>query len=625
MIDAWRLGHFKKFGHKKEFPLKPLTILSGVNSSGKSSLLQSILLVKQTLMGASPDRAIALNGPLVQLGAYSDIHNANTPEGDGGGDGVSEAVSFGWTLSEGAFSDNIASYGYLILEAERCEVKVDFKVSNASRKKSHLSSEMYPTLLETSVRIILADEDGSKYEQHLSLSKSKGGGRPLQVDTSDLEGAFDPQEYLVSDVDDETRKEILGSFPSARLSGGSLQNFLPNGVAIRYDRAKFEQAEIRSAILQEHSPTRRRPRLSIQIPSRIIDFIQEHARKVFETAEKSPAARRAAEAFEQLASGSSLLELHRAIQSIHPSTRKRLIIAFKENKDLLDGILKEITTSDLTLTKRTPEIFDLISSINSQFFRFHVHYVGPLRDEPRPIYSSRQISSSTDVGPRGEFTAAVLSLNEQTTVNYLFPDLVREDRLTFVTRKASLPKALSEWIEYLGVASSVLVSERGSLGYELKVKTQTDQYHRDLTNVGVGVSQILPVVISVLLAAPGATVLLEQPELHLHPRVQSRLCDFFLAASKQNKQLIIETHSEHIIERLRLRIAQDESSEIMSNSSIYFFDNSPEAASSISISEYGAVMDWPHGFFDESSDQTSRILEASMKKRVARKKSRRRD
>lgn len=617
MIDAWRVGSFKKFGGKKEFSLSPLTILSGINSSGKSSLLQSILLVKQTVMSASPDRVIALNGPLVQLGAYSDVYNPDSNSETEALDGV----SFGWTISRREADGIDPFHRHFYEDYDRVTIDVDFRVSNAPRKKSNLSSEMYPTLIETSVGLKVDEEDGTETHLHLALKKSKGGGRPLLVDTSLLEGRFDPQEYLVSSVDEQTKKDLLGELPRARLSGGSLQNFLPDAVAIRYDRAQDEQAAIKSMVLGDSLISRRRA--SMQIGADVVKYIKEYAAKTFSTAEPSDATKRAASSFEQLAEDASVFDFHRSLRAVHPSTKKRLVDAFKENSSELEQILASREASDLTLTKRTPSVAGIVASVTSDFFRFHVHYVGPLRDEPKPIYSSRQISSSTDVGPRGEFTAAVLSLNEQTVVSYFFPEAKLSDNLELRQKEATLPVALADWLDYLGVASDVSVSEKGSLGYELKVRTQTDKFHRDLTNVGVGVSQILPVLITVLLAAPSATILLEQPELHLHPSVQSRLGDFFLAASRQGKQVVVETHSEHIIERLRLRIAQEASDTISLSSSIYFFDNSANAARRVEISKYGAIIDWPDGFFDESSDQTSRILEASMKKKIASKKSKR--
>ena len=78
MLANWTLENFKSVGTKLTLPLSPITVLVGANSSGKSSIIQSILLIKQTLRYAATDRAIALNGPLLKLGNYQDVRNVMT-------------------------------------------------------------------------------------------------------------------------------------------------------------------------------------------------------------------------------------------------------------------------------------------------------------------------------------------------------------------------------------------------------------------------------------------------------------------------------------------------------------------------------------------------------------------
>ncbi len=108
-----------------------------------------------------------------------------------------------------------------------------------------------------------------------------------------------------------------------------------------------------------------------------------------------------------------------------------------------------------------------------------------------------------------------------------------------VTR--TLEAAVIDWLQYLGVANSVSSRDQGKLGHELKVAlSDTDSTH-DLTHVGVGVSQVLPILVICLLADRDSTLVFEQPELHLHPKVQTLLGDFFLSMALINKQCIVET------------------------------------------------------------------------------------
>ncbi|MBU3000983.1 DUF3696 domain-containing protein [Roseovarius nubinhibens] len=615
MIDVWRVGNFKKFSEKKEFLFKRLTILSGVNSSGKSSLLQSMLLVKQTVMNSSPDRAISLNGPLLQLGSFTDIGNfpKEMPE-------KSKKVSFGWEMSRddnddtGTFDPSIYSEG----QPRKC--KLDFELSAASRKNSNISTEMYPTLERASVSLIVDEEndDEGPREHFLSVKRSSGRGKKYKFDSTSLPiSNFDPNEYLIEAIDEHSEQGALANLPRAKILGCGLRNFSPSNLTIRYDRGLLARELIKGEIFGERLSAFRG--LSTPIPGPVVDIIRQIGMEIFKTAEQTSNTERGKLGFSKLTARATLRDFRSAVRTVHPSTRRRIEEALATHKREIIDALNDAIPSDLLITRTVPEVARMVPEMTASFFKFHVHYVGPLRDEPKPIYSSRQIMTSTDVGPRGEYTAAVLSLNEQTKVRYVDPKSIENGYKEYSNKEALLTTALADWLTYLGVATDISVFDKGNLGYELKVKTPTDNTHRDLTNVGVGVSQILPVLITVLLAKPGSVVLLEQPELHLHPRVQSLLCDFFLSAAKQGKQLIVETHSEHIIERLRLRVAQETKPQILNDAIIYFFGSDEEGVRKVELSEYGAVLDWPRGFFDESSKQTSEILDASMKKKMASK------
>ncbi len=125
-----------------------------------------------------------------------------------------------------------------------------------------------------------------------------------------------------------------------------------------------------------------------------------------------------------------------------------------------------------------------------------------------------------------------------------------------------------------------------------------------------------------LLSPKGSLLIIEQPELHLHARVQARLGDFFVGLSKCNKQCLIETHSENLVSQLRLHIVQSgglENSDCM----IYFVDQDEQGAATfqeVEISKNGNILNWPDGFFDETMLQEDRITAASIRKRAQTEK-----
>ena len=169
----------------------------------------------------------------------------------------------------------------------------------------------------------------------------------------------------------------------------------------------------------------------------------------------------------------------------------------------------------------------------------------------------------------------------------------------------------------MGVADGFQTRDRGKLGHELKVLTQGSATPHDLTHVGVGVSQVLPILVMCLLAASDTTLIIEQPELHLHPRVQTLLADFLLSMSLLGKQCVVETHSEHIINRLRLRATAGDSSSIASQIKVYFVEKRDGTSlfRDVTITPYGSIVEWPEGFFDQSQAEAEAILRAATQKK----------
>jgi predicted ATPase len=139
---------------------------------------------------------------------------------------------------------------------------------------------------------------------------------------------------------------------------------------------------------------------------------------------------------------------------------------------------------------------------------------------------------------------------------------------------------------------------------------------RHLSELGIGVSQVLPVVVQCLLASPGELVLLQQPELHLHPALQQRLGDFLLACARSGRQIILETHSEYLISRLALRVAEDPTGQIGDDLFNVLLtekgDNGTEYKQA-DIDRYGSIK-WPTDFFDEGASEAYNILRAGLEK-----------
>ena len=137
-----------------------------------------------------------------------------------------------------------------------------------------------------------------------------------------------------------------------------------------------------------------------------------------------------------------------------------------------------------------------------------------------------------------------------------------------------------------------------------------------LTDVGFGVSQVLPVITLLQYVPEGSTVILEQPEIHLHPLAQAGLADVIIqAALHRDVQVIIESHSEHLLLRLQRRIAEQALS--ADDIKLYFCD-APDGVSTLTpldLDPYGSIRNWPKNFMGDAFGEVA----AAELKRIERR------
>jgi len=242
-------------------------------------------------------------------------------------------------------------------------------------------------------------------------------------------------------------------------------------------------------------------------------------------------------------------------------------------------------------------------------------YLGPLRDHPHRTYGWAGNTPET-VGPKGEYAVAcILAANA-------------DGRKLNRGRKQRLQPFsafIAQWLVDLGIIDSFTVraTAPGRKDYEVKVKTRGGLTEVALPDVGFGVSQVLPALVQAFYCPPGSLVWMEQPEIHLHPQVQAELADVFISAVQayevsrpRNVQLIIETHSEHLLNRLQRRVAEGVlgAEEV----AIYFARPGREGAEleKLEVNMFGDIVNWPDNFFgDEMGDIVART-EAAAKRRA---------
>lgn len=241
-------------------------------------------------------------------------------------------------------------------------------------------------------------------------------------------------------------------------------------------------------------------------------------------------------------------------------------------------------------------IIDNIRKYIVNYFKNLVH-IGPLRKEIERYYQFYG-DHPRSVGVSGQEALKMLYL----------------DRLN---KESILSDSVQKWMKSFFNYSFQWNTYRGLFQLMFNSKTNAK-------DVGFGVSQLLPIIVQGFYDSPGQMILVEQPEIHLHPRAQSDLADLFLDISKRcNKQLLVETHSEHLLLRLRRRILESTLSKMQDNHisgfleqdsvSINFVqhENNISRLNTILLSDKGEFVDPPQNFsnfFSDDFEETMKML-----------------
>jgi hypothetical protein len=238
-----------------------------------------------------------------------------------------------------------------------------------------------------------------------------------------------------------------------------------------------------------------------------------------------------------------------------------------------------------------------------------IYYLGPLRDYPKRQYTWAG-AHPADMGQRGE-----------KVVDALLSSRDRDEKISRGKgkRRLTVEECVAQWLRELGLIHSFTVEQvkEGSNLYQVWVKKSPSSARVLITDVGFGVSRILPVLTLCYYVPEGSVVLMEQPEIHLHPVVQAGLADVFIDAIKtRNVQIILESHSELLLRRLQRRIAEEK---LSPQEASLFFCRMQKGASvldPLQLSLFGEIVNWPEGFFGNEMEELAASTEAKLNRKL---------
>ncbi len=532
MITEIELKNVRIFDEKGiKFSLPELSIFCGTNSSGKSTILKSLLLLRQSQgiqeSSGTPQGRLRFVGSQVDLGNYSSfVFNGETHRD----------MSIGITIE-----DKMPVRTYSRLRSLNGETDINTN-EDKSNIKYHLKTHFTFTTASSSQELSQEDDDILAIAGDEDVVSSYA--LPAIVKSSTYE-------IVVNDEILLSWKVLLASDSTQKLKYEILlpENYIKD-IGGPFEKMKFEHSE--------------------------------------ETGFVSTSA---------------------VLNGLLPRSLVGKISSTTENKN-----------SDAKDDEKWG-LFPLPPLIDSALGDWHramhnIHYLGPLRSPARRHYIAN-LDARPSLDTTGDFLPYILrdkdKDNEPLVTNMLPGDST--------TTREKLSTSLNSWLYYLRVGDKppkdikceeIAVSTLKGVLVEFDMKTVSGKGSFPLADSGFGYSQVLPILVRGLLARPNSLLIVEQPELHLNPALHVRIAEFFVAMAKAGKQIIIETHSEHIVNTVRVLSAEDETGKLSSKSSIFFVsvEKSKISVRELSIKSDGTVPDWPANFFGEAISLTGRLLRA---------------
>ncbi len=226
-----------------------------------------------------------------------------------------------------------------------------------------------------------------------------------------------------------------------------------------------------------------------------------------------------------------------------------------------------------------------------------VEYVGAMRIPPSRTYLFTG-ERRRRVGASGENAISILDM----------------DSARSGARSLGIAGLVRDWLAKADIASDLRIERLSDRHYEIRVQHPVTDEYQNLADVGYGNSQVLPVLIGGFNLSPGSTYMVEEPEIHLHPRAQAALGDLFLELYQRGVQSIVETHSEHLVLRLQQYVA---SKLIPADHVLVYYVYAKEEnengedrkkAKRLRLDDEGRFIDeWPEGFFPERLEEAKKL------------------
>lgn len=572
MLREYHLENFKAFAGPETIPIRPITLIYGPNSSGKSSILQSLLLLKQTLEEADSSTPLLPKGKLVDLGNYREFIHRHE---------VSREFSFKVLFSPDFFSSNSKQMlPYWLHQGWfPMGLKVRFTCEEEARSVSFFQVDIF--VGDESLPVISYNTVRFPDEQMMTLTKIYpkheywrewwiGVKRYIrqELDRGEVESVFhkndleyEPFTDFRQDLENYPLEKALEDLQEESwLSPIDYRTFLPVGKRAEFLGSKrLEQLIQKATALDAASP---------EIKCELLEQLSKQIEQL--------------ERRKQSNQGFSSIDPQEGSPEESPFVVD--LNYYSINAPRREQAFSWDRLNMLPLTSHVCSVFrHLVEDM--------IH-LGPLRNYPERHYVFGG-DISEGVGRSGERMPDILFKNPE-LVNLVNAEL---DRLGF-GYELKMSTLRDEDSNHSNV-------------FALRVVDKQTDVSANVQDIGFGFSQVLPIIVQSLLSQ-NKTLLIEQPEIHLHPALQAELGDLFIksALGEQKNTFILETHSEHLLLRIMRRMRETANGTLPAGippvrpedvAVLYVErDEQQSIVREMPLNERGELVKaWPGGFFEE--------------------------
>ena len=508
-ISSIRLKKFKAFKDSGTIPLKPLTFIVGKNSSGKSTILKSIAAFSQTVQRY---RGIDVNHHTFRDKFPFGEHQLN---------------SKGKYVDVGLFEDICNNTGRRIQHMKDRSKNRSFTVSFGCGTATTRRMLRMIGLSDNSKNRKMAEGLWSSYEFSPSADGVDSNLKSISTGRLDDRGNinYNKETIFKMKTDRRSKKWNVEFLNDEILTSDFKEINIPD----RFERFEEENE-----------------RLSKMFKQAGLDLIELDLDQLY------PSVANLAKINHAILSPLTIEKLPHVRKFLTSLRMQKMIATEKEREAWTAKQLNKSKKPDgvCKLTKREALFFMYRMIINTYEKKIApltvatqilerelgtVNYIGPLRDEPRRELHEHS-SETQDIGTRGENAVQYLHKADPKTKNLL-----------------------NKSLQKMGVGQKTITdhlrSRRGKSGFVQLYLELEDGSERQLVDLGFGVSQVLPVLLECCVRE-NSTILLEQPELHLHPGLQTELAEILMDSCDRQNQIIVESHSVNAIERIRRRIRE---------------------------------------------------------------------